>query len=298
MDYLECIQRSLDHIETHIHEPLTVAELAKLCGFSPYHFYRIFGAYVGMPVMEYVRRRRLAYAAAELATSRRILDIALDYGFETHGGFTKAFHKVFGMSPERYRLHASDQIPVKIDLLFHRRYYHEGGIVLEPKVLKRDNFHVVGYVLETTAEGGQNNQEIPKFWQEYLENDVGRNLLSQPTVKGDAEYGICFARDTDTSRFIYCIGMEVADPKQVDEQLFTGHVPAATYAVFTTPPTNRDNFSHIIQQTWQYIYGEWFPQSSYEFAEGCADFELYDERCHGGEGIVMDIYVPVVRKVQ
>ncbi len=57
VDYLGCIQVSLDHIEANIHRSLTVPELAALVGFSPYHYYRIFGAYVGLPVMEYVRRR-------------------------------------------------------------------------------------------------------------------------------------------------------------------------------------------------------------------------------------------------
>ncbi|HBN96307.1 MAG TPA: hypothetical protein DDZ66_08395 [Firmicutes bacterium] len=58
MSYLNQIQHSLDYVEGHRTEPLTVEDLASQIGFSPYHYYRIFGAYVGIPVMEYVRRRR------------------------------------------------------------------------------------------------------------------------------------------------------------------------------------------------------------------------------------------------
>ena len=66
MDYRTCIQNSIDYIEEHLQESMTVDDLAKIAGFSSYHYYRVFNAYVGIPIMEYVRRRRLSYAAAEL----------------------------------------------------------------------------------------------------------------------------------------------------------------------------------------------------------------------------------------
>lgn len=88
MSYMECFQKSIDYIEEHLQDKMTVEELSAIAGFSPYHFYRLFAAYVGLPVMEYVRRRRLAHAAAELAKGKRVIDIAMEYGFETHAGFS------------------------------------------------------------------------------------------------------------------------------------------------------------------------------------------------------------------
>jgi AraC family transcriptional regulator len=114
MDYRMCIQNSIDYIEEHLQEGITVDKLARIAGFSPYHYYRVFNAYVGIPIVEYIRRRRLAYAAAELACGKRIIDIAMDYGFDTHNGFTKAFRKAYGCSPEKYRIHVSGQIPKKV----------------------------------------------------------------------------------------------------------------------------------------------------------------------------------------
>ena len=99
MDYRLCIQNSIDYIEEHLQECITVAELANVAGFSPYHYYRVFNAYVGIPVVEYIRRRRLAYAAAELACGRRIIDIAMDYGFDTHNGFAKLFVRRMAVPP-------------------------------------------------------------------------------------------------------------------------------------------------------------------------------------------------------
>ena len=110
MEYLGRIQQCIDHIEAHLKEEIAAEEVAALSGYSAHHFYRLFNAYVGMPLMEYIRRRRVAHAAAELATARKVLDIALDYGFETHAGFTRAFRRIYGLAPERFlRIHCQRQ---------------------------------------------------------------------------------------------------------------------------------------------------------------------------------------------
>ena len=93
MDYLATIQSSIDQIEDQVQGDIRVDRLAACAGFSTYHFYRIFEAYVGMPVMEYVRRRRLAHAAFAMTHTPRLIDVALAYGFETHAGFSKTFRK-------------------------------------------------------------------------------------------------------------------------------------------------------------------------------------------------------------
>lgn len=296
LDYLNQVQSSLDYVEEHLMEPLTLQELADQIGLSPYHYYRIFGAYVGIPVMEYVRRRRLAYAAAELASHRRILDIALDYGFQTHAGFTKAFVKVYGLPPERYRLYANDHLPERVELRRFLEYQLQGGIIMEPKILERPEFIIAGYALQTTTENGQNLKDIPAFWQEYLSQNKGEHLRAQPNVVSPAEYGVCLNVDMETNSLTYHIGVEVSDLEGVDLQLDTATIPAATYAVFTTPPALRSQLAEHIQNTWSYIYNEWFPSSGYEFAPGCADFELYDQRCLRDTDAVMDIYIPIVKR--
>ena len=71
MNYHACIQASIDYIEDHLKEDLTAEALASIAGFSAYHYSRVFHAYVGKPVMEYIRCRRLAYAVTELAQRKR-----------------------------------------------------------------------------------------------------------------------------------------------------------------------------------------------------------------------------------
>ncbi len=295
MDYRACIQKSVDSIEQRLKEEITVERLAAEAGFSPFHYYRIFQAYVGMPVMSYVRYRRLAHAAAELIAGRRILELALDWGFDTHAGFTRAFIKMFGMPPERYRMHGSGRVPAPVNLKQLCDYQLTGGIVMEPKFVTRPAFYVAGYHLRTTSVNGENSRAIPAFWQEYLKNNV-KTLHSAVTPVNHSEYGLCMEADMETGEFSYVIGLEVKDPASVPEQFHKALVPAATYAVFTTPPADQQGFVAAIQGTWNFIYEQWFPASGYEYAPGCADYELYDERCMTDTGKQIDIYIPVMKK--
>ena len=102
MNYSDTISQSIEFIEAHIKEELSIKEIATRAGYSVYHFCRIFTAATGRTVMDYIRYRRLSLARMELLKERKIIDVALDYGFETASGFTKAFHKEFGYSPTVY----------------------------------------------------------------------------------------------------------------------------------------------------------------------------------------------------
>jgi len=99
------IQRVIDYIDAHLKEDISIAALADIASYSPWHLYHLFVACTGTPLMEYVRLRRLRSAIDELAQGRKLYDIALDYGFETQAGFYKAFQRHFGCSPARYRAH-------------------------------------------------------------------------------------------------------------------------------------------------------------------------------------------------
>jgi len=81
---------------------VTLAELARFTGYSERQVYRIFKAHNNVPIMEYIRKRKLHAAARALRSRKRLLDIALDHGFETQSGFYKAFVGVFGCSPSEY----------------------------------------------------------------------------------------------------------------------------------------------------------------------------------------------------
>lgn len=96
------IQESLDDIENHVQTEITAVELASKAGFSVYHFYRLFQAETGMPVMQYILRRRLLHAIYAIREGEKGINAALAYGFDTYAGFYKAFLREYGCTPFVY----------------------------------------------------------------------------------------------------------------------------------------------------------------------------------------------------
>ncbi|MBS4212826.1 AraC family transcriptional regulator [Neobacillus rhizophilus] len=293
MDYVVCIQRTLDYIEESLNEQLTLEKLAEIACFSPFHYHRVFQAIVGESVMEYVRKRRLTFAAERLFyTDEKVINIAIDAGFQYQESFNRAFKNFYGVSPKQYRnakrisgpLHGKACLNIKL---------FPGGHKMEPKLVTKPAFHIIGYELKTKNEDGQNNKDIPEFWQQYMRNQLGANIPDP--IHENVELGICTDFNPETGEFVYLIGMEVKEGTQAPAGMVYRNFPELEYAVFTTPKANEESFTTSIQSTWNYIFTEWFPQSEYEHS-GSIEFELYDERCYGTENKQMDIYIPVKKR--
>lgn len=98
------IQKTINWIESHLHEQISADDIDAVSGFSRYHFHRVFQTSVGMSVTEYIRMRRLANAASILLhTNERIIDITFYYQFESQESFTRAFKKLYGLPPGQYK---------------------------------------------------------------------------------------------------------------------------------------------------------------------------------------------------
>lgn len=103
MGYAEYLQKTIDHIEENLTKPISIEECADVAGFSKFHFHRLFAMVVGLPVMEYIRKRRLCHAMADLLQGRRIIDIAMKYGYGSERTFSRAFRQEFGRLPSSCR---------------------------------------------------------------------------------------------------------------------------------------------------------------------------------------------------
>ena len=97
-----CIQQSLDQIEAELSSEISVNELAQKVGYSLFYYYHIFQEEVGMPVMQYIIRRRLLHGIYEMSQGEKKIDITLKYGFLTYAGFYKAFVREFFCTPAEY----------------------------------------------------------------------------------------------------------------------------------------------------------------------------------------------------
>jgi len=115
-EILEIIQRSLDTIDQRVRTTVTAQELADMAGFSLYHYYHVFEAVTGMSVGRYITHRRLLYAAWDMSQGKDATTAALEYGFDTHAGFYKAFRREFGCSPSRYSRSHRAARPVRLNL--------------------------------------------------------------------------------------------------------------------------------------------------------------------------------------
>ena len=97
------VQKMQDYIEEHLHEPITLVMLAKAAGYSPWHAARMFKEMTGKTPFDYIRSLRLSRAAMKLHNEDvKIMDVALDFVFDSHEGFTRAFSKQFGITPKDY----------------------------------------------------------------------------------------------------------------------------------------------------------------------------------------------------
>lgn len=112
----EMIQKTLDYVDSNIKEDITAEELAEVAGYSVFHFYRLFQSAVGIPVMQYVLRRKLLYVIYEIGLERKKNEVVYEYGFETYSGFYRAFIREIGYTPAQYLREYKAKRPYKINI--------------------------------------------------------------------------------------------------------------------------------------------------------------------------------------
>ncbi|HOY89016.1 MAG TPA: AraC family transcriptional regulator, partial [Bacillota bacterium] len=127
------VQKMQDYIHENIMAPITLSALARYCGYSPFHSIRVFKELMGRTPFEYIRMIRLAKAALRLRDGNvRVLDTALDFMFDSHEGFTRAFSKEFGITPSHYRRRPS---PIRLfmpsSVLSYYNYLQRGETTME-----------------------------------------------------------------------------------------------------------------------------------------------------------------------
>lgn len=117
MDHLSIIQITIDYIEDNLKAPISAEELAKMSNYSLFHFYRLFQSATGMPVMQYIQRRRLLHAIYDIHRGALKTGAALSYGFDTYAGFYKAFQRELGCTPSVFLQSCRAKKPYRLNLL-------------------------------------------------------------------------------------------------------------------------------------------------------------------------------------
>jgi len=169
----------------------------------------------------------------------------------------------------------------------------------EPKIVKKPAFRVAGYGIKTDIAGNY-TKDIGAYWSNYSGENLETKMYDLLKPPKHGEVGICIT-SPDQEHVTYLLGVIVDDFSKVTPDMMTVEVPAATYAVFTTPSADNSDyvgvpFIQASRDTWKYIFEEWFAKSDYVFDESKLDFEFYDERSHFHKDSVAEIYVPVKKK--
>ncbi len=130
------VQKMQDYIESNIMNSITLSDLARVCGYSPFYCIKIFSELMGKTPFEYIRLLRLSKAALMLRDKKvKVMDTALDFMFDSHEGFTRAFSKEFGITPYRY---SKNPPPIKLfmptPVLSHYHYYQRGERIVKKKL--------------------------------------------------------------------------------------------------------------------------------------------------------------------
>lgn len=282
MGSLEKLNEALQYIEDNLTAELAMKDIAKIAYCSEYHFQRMFSFLSGITLSEYIRRRRLTLAAMELRDSgAKVIDIALKYGYASPNSFTRAFHQLHGMTPSeaKSRAHSLKAYP-QMSFQLTVRGVKEMNVRIEQK----DAFCIVGIKQQLRIVEGQIDPSITPLWEEY-ENDEETTTallaLSDLTPSGLLHVIDSTAHDGSTEADIdYYLGVATAQPNSI--HFSSLEIPASSWAVFQVKGSWAD-----VETTWERIYTEWFPSSSYEHS-GAVEFVASVEQ--GSE-----IWVPIVK---
>ncbi|MFM9332419.1 AraC family transcriptional regulator [Paenibacillus mesotrionivorans] len=296
----DSVQLALEAIDDRIKEEIRPSELAALANYSTYHFCRVFGSLVGTPIMAYVTRRKLDFALYDLSLGRKVIDVAMDYGFGTHAGFTKAFKKCFGYPPSLYHLHVNAQPPGKPALGSIQS--RTGGIKhMHVAIMEKEPILVVGFESRHTMPQVKRVSDIPAFW-DTMSMEYGpmlSRLHHTFTQSEHCEYSVCYNVDEHTGEFSWVLGVGVdnqEDKGKIEADMCQKVIPGGLYAIFTTPRVPEKEYPQSIPAAWKEILTNWLPNSDYEYDESRLDFERYDERDHAWlhEGTCqMEIAIPI-----
>lgn len=287
MDWLDRMNNAMEYVETHLSEVIDFNQVARIACCSTYHFQRMFSFITDVPLSEYIRRRRMTLAAFELQQSGvKIIDIALKYGYESPEAFSRAFKKMHGVMP----MSARDKgVSLKA---YPRLSFHisiRGDVGMNYKIEEKQAFEMFGVSTVVNADGESPFIEIPAFWTKCISNGTVDRIRAAAELGENGQiHAVLYNKQGEKSSYMIGYFLPQSGLPEGFEKL---QIPPQTYATFSTGlyPDGQSG----IHDLWKRIWGEWFPSSNYESANG-PEFEMTYER--GNNMYEMEVWIPVVKK--
>ncbi len=290
MGSLKRMNDALYYIEENLDNEIDFKEAARLAFCSEYHFQRMFSFLAGITLSEYIRRRRLTFAAFELNNSNiRIIDLAVKYGYSSPDSFTRAFQGMHGVTPSEARnngqsLKAYPKMTFQLTI--------RGGNEMNYRIEDKETFHIVGIKKRVPIVFNGMNPEIVSMWKSLSGETISKlKELSdiEPIGLISASTNFSEGRMEEKGELDHYIG--VATTKECPENLEQLVVPALSWAIFEAVGP----FPQALQNVWGRIYSEWFPSSNYEQVEG-PEILWNEHKDVTSPVFKSEIWIPVLKK--
>lgn len=280
MDTLENMKNAIDYIEDHLDDEIDYVRVAQIALSSQYHFQRMFAFLTGVPLSEYIRRRRLTLAAFDLQNSKeKIINIALKYGYNLPDSFSRAFMAMHGIMPSKARkngisLKAYPRVTFSISI--------KGVVEMNYRIEQKNSFAVVGVKQQFSHVDGL-GESIGKMWSE-----TPGETIAQIAELGNGLVGVYSGMYEDNTTDYYIAAIT---EKDTPDTLVKLEIPTLTWAIFEIigpMPT-------AMAEIWGRIFSEWFPTSGYEHAEA-PEVEWYSNGDLSAFDYKSEIWIPVIKK--
>lgn len=285
---ISALNRLVDLVEEHLTEEIDVNGLARRLGTTEYHLRRMFSSLAGMPLSEYVRRRRMTVAAADVVSGRGdLLSIAVLHGYGSTEAFGRAFRAVHGAGPGDVR---RDGGPLRAQPQLRFRLTVEGSTPMDTRIIDRPAFRLVGHAARVPLV----HQGVNPHIQEHIASLSEEEHLRLKALGDTEPAGLLAVSDdldpdrTEGSELTYLHGVAVSRDTPAPDGLDAIEVPAGTWAVFrTTGP-----YPNALQETWAATATEWFPSNRWRLRPG-PEIVAVLERAVDFSTATCDLWLPV-----
>jgi AraC family transcriptional regulator len=295
-EYTARFHRVIEHIDRHLDESLELEALAAVANFSPFHFHRLFSAWMGETLGDYLRRRRLEVGAQRLVSQPAVpvLQVALSVGFGSSEAFARAFKTRFGLTPSSWRT-AKDRNRGQVNrkpgqaTTEARRDHGSMQTNIEEASM---NVKLIDRKPTTVAylrHVGPYGPDLARFWQETVAPWMETNrLLDRP------RYGISLDDPgiTAPEKCRYDAAVEVGPDFVGAGQHLKTSIPGGRYAAARVRGTAAD-----VGDAWMALLRDWLPSSGMQL-DARPLFEYYptDATMDPETGVFeCDICIPVTK---
>jgi len=285
MEWIARLNEAVSYMESNLDKEISYERAAQIACCSTFHFIRMFTYIAGIPLSEYVRRRRLTLAAFDIQRGDgKIVDIALRYGYESPTAFNRAFHVVHGMSPSEAR-RAGVVLKAHPRMIFSMAI--TGGAEMQYRIEKKESFIVVGVGQHFSMKMEACFEQVPKFWQRTIQAGTIPRIMEYLDTEPQGLLGVSACMEG--ADFDYFIA--VASTKKAEGDFVEYRIPAGTWAIFECIGP----MPHAIQDLQRRIIAEWLPTSGYEYSNA-PDIEVYFAGDQQADDYRCEVWLPVAKK--